>query len=97
MSNNRDDDDTVEIPTLRERVLAETQEPVDREDQLLGELNSLSAPERAWLDWFSSLSEADKKVVEICEEKGVSVTRANFEQMKAIVIDHYAKDSGLNE
>ena len=47
-------------------------------------LNSLSAPERAWLEWFYSLSEEDRKIVEICGEKGISVTPTNFEQMKVL-------------
>lgn len=97
MSNNCEDDDTVEIPNLREKVLADTQSAVDKDEQSLDDCSSLSAPERAWLGWFYSLSEEDKRVVEICGEKGVSVTGANFEQMKAIVRKHYAKDLGLSE
>ena len=46
---------------------------------------------------FTSLSEEDRKIVEICGEKGISVTPTNFEQMKVIVNDHEAKDSGSNE
>jgi len=90
MSNSSNDDDTVEIPSLREQVLAEVQETIDSDERSPDDLNSLSAPERAWLEWFYSLSEEDQKIVEICGEKGISVTPVNFEQMKAIVKEHYA-------
>jgi hypothetical protein len=73
------------------------EEHLDAGERLPDGLNSLSAPERAWLEWFYSLSEVDKNIVEICGEKGISVTPTNFEQMKVIVNDHEAKDSGLNE
>jgi len=95
MSDKKDRDDTVEIPGPSNTVLHE--EHLNEGERLTGGLNSLSASERAWLEWFYSLSEEDKKIVDICGEKGISATPANFEQMKVIVEDHEAKDSGLNE
>jgi len=50
-------------------------------------LNFLSPPERKWLRWFYSLSEEDKEIVELCGEKDVSVTPANFKQMKTNLIE----------
>ena len=98
MSDQSDDDDTVEIPNLRKRVLEENQKTLDEGEQLLDGLNTLSAPERAWLEWFYSLSEEGRNIVEICGERDISVTAANFDQMKAIVKAHYAKDwKGLTE
>jgi hypothetical protein len=94
MNGENGEDDTVEIPILREQVLAEKEKTVAENEQTPDELKALSRPERTWLKWFYSLSAEDKKVVEICGEKGVSVTRANFDQMKAIVKDHYTADSG---
>ena len=95
ISDKKDRDDTVEIPAPRNTVLHEKH--LNEGERLPDGLNSLSAPERAWLEWFYSLSEEDKKNVERCGEKGISVTPTNFEQMKVIVNDQEAKDSALNE
>jgi len=46
------------------------------------ELTYLSEPEREWLEWFYHLSNEDKKIVEDCGEKDVSVTPTNFDQLK---------------
>ena len=69
--------------TEREQ-LEQAEPPVsDNEgEQLPDGLNSLSAPERAWLEWFYSLSDVDRKIVERCGEKDISVTPANIDQMK---------------
>ena len=84
--NCRDDnDETVEVPTLNERVFADSEAETDEAGTLVDELQSLSEPERVWLQWFYSLSEEDRRIVELCGEKGVSVNASNFEQMKAIV------------
>ncbi|MGI9223697.1 MAG: hypothetical protein ACR2QX_04400 [Woeseiaceae bacterium] len=85
MSYSNNDDDTVEIPTLREQVLADDVEKTDGEPPPLDELNTLSAPEREWLVWFYSLSNDDKKVVETWAERGFSVNATNIEQIKQIV------------
>ena len=95
VSDKKDRDDTVEIPAPRNTVLHEKHLNVG--ERLPDELDSLSAPERAWLEWFYSLSEEDKKIVERCGEKGISVTPTNIKQMKVIVNDHEKKDAGLNE
>ena len=92
MSCSNDDDDTVEIPTLREQVLAEDVEKADAEQPSIDELSSLSAPEREWLTWFYSLSNEDKKVVDTCAARGISVNATNIEQMKKIVMIHRAPD-----
>ena len=83
-------DKTIEIPTLSERVFADADSDTDEAEQLLDELQSLSEPERVWLQWFYSLSHEDRRIVELCGEKGIAVNAANFEQMKAIVKDHEA-------
>lgn len=93
MSCSNNDDDTVEIPTLREQVLERESEIADEAEPSLDELSSLSAPEREWLMWFYSLSNEDKKVVETCAKRGVSVNATNIEQMKKIVRIHQAKGS----
>ena len=95
ISDNKDRDDTVEIPALRNTVVH--MKHLNESERIPDGLNSLSAPERAWLEWFYSLSEEDKKIVELCGEKGISVTPTNFEQMKVIVNEYEAKDSCLNE
>lgn len=85
MSDTTDRDDTVEIPVLSlvEPEGAE-EKPSDGEQPLLG-LNSLSAPEREWLEWFYSLSEDDQKIVDICGEKDITATPANFDELKKVV------------
>ena len=88
ISDKKDRDDTVEIPAPKITVLHE--EHLNKGERLPDGLNTLSAPERAWLEWFYSLSGEDKKIVEICGEKGISVTPTSFEQMKVIVNDHEA-------
>ena len=90
MCNNDDSDDTLEIPTLTERVLADSEAETEEAEELIAGLQSLSEPERVWLQWFYSLSDEDKRIVELCGEKGISVNAANFEQMKAIVKQHEA-------
>ena len=50
-------------------------------------LHFLSPPEREWLTWFYSLSEEDQMIVELCGEKDISVTPANFEQKKKGLIE----------
>ena len=91
------DDDTVEIPMLREQVPGENADEADeaetdKEHPSVDELSSLSTPEREWLTWFYALSDADKKVVETCAERGISVNATNLEQMKKIVRIHRAPD-----
>ena len=98
MSCSNDDDDTVEIPALREQVLGENaekagEEETDKGQPSLDELSSLSTPEREWLTWFYALSNEDKKVVETCAERGISVSATNLEQMKKIVRIHRVPDS----
>jgi hypothetical protein len=66
-------------------------------EQLPDGLDSLSAPERAWLEWFYSLSEEDKKIVEISGEKGISATPANLDEMKKIIMECDTDDSRLNQ
>jgi hypothetical protein len=91
MSDKKDRDDTVEIPVLGNTVSEEKQEKLDDGEQAPGDLNSLSTPERAWLEWFYSLSEEDQKIVERCGEYGISATPSNFDEMKEIVKKHDAE------
>ena len=95
-SDKKDGDDSVGIPAPGKTPLQEKQEQLNGREQLPDELNSLSAQERAWLGWFYSLSEQDKKIVEICGEKGISATPANFDRMKKIVKEHDADESCLH-
>jgi len=97
MNGNNDGDDTVEIPILREHEFANDQETADEGILSLDELNSLSAPERKWLVWFYALSNEDKKVVEICSGKGISVNATNIEQMKRIVSSYRGPDPDSGE
>ena len=55
-------------------------------------LTYLSAPEREWLEWFYHLSDEDKKIVEEYGEIEISVTSANFDQVKKVVADREAQD-----
>lgn len=55
-----------------------------KHEQCRAALNALSAPERAWLEWFYSLSGEDQEAVELCGEKYIAVTPDNFEDMKKI-------------
>lgn len=95
--SNEDDDITVEIPTLREQVLAEQQVPIDDENPPIDELSSLGAAERAWLEWFHSLSGEDKEIVQVCAGKGIAVNATNIEQMKKIVKRYEDADSGASD
>ena len=94
MSEQGDGDDTVEIPNLRRRVLTATEQAHAEGEKLLDDPDYVTARERAWIKWFNTLPENDKKVVRICTEKGVSVTPSNIDQLKAIVEDHYGDDWG---
>jgi hypothetical protein len=60
----------------------------------LDSLTYLSAPERAWLEWFYYLSDEDKRIVEKCGENDISVTADNLEQMREIAKDQAANSSG---
>ena len=95
MSDQSDDDDTVEIANLRKRVLSDTKQVLAEGEKLLDELSPLNASERVWFKWFNSLINEDRKVVEKCAERGVFVTPANVSQLKAIVTSQY-KNFGKN-
>ena len=56
------------------------------------ELTYLSTPEREWLEWFYHLSDEDKKIVEEYGEIDISLTSANFDQVKKVVTDQEAQD-----
>lgn len=88
MTCSDDNEETVEVPTLNERVFADSGAETDQAEPLIDDMQSLSEPERVWLQWFYSLSDEDQRIVELCGEKGVSVNASNFGQMKAIVIRH---------
>ena len=90
MNRTDDSDETADVPAFNDRVFAHSEAETDEAEHLIEELQSLSEPERVWLQWFYSLSEEDRRIVELCGEKGVSVNAANFEQMKAIV-KHYGE------
>lgn len=55
-------------------------------------LTYLSTPEREWLEWFYHLSDEDKKIVEEYGEIEISVTSANFDQVKKVVADREAQN-----
>ena len=95
MSNESDVDDTVKMPTLGSQEATETLNILTEGAKLLDEFNALNAGERAWVKWLNSLSEADMKIVDHCVERGILVTPANFDQVKAIVKAHYADDWGV--
>ncbi len=97
MSDKKGGDNTVMIPVLNQTVLDEKQENLDKGEQLLVGLDSLSNPERTWLEWFYLLSEDDKTFVELCGEKGTSVTPKNFDRLKEIVKKNGAEDPRLND
>jgi len=94
-SDKKDGDDTVDIPAPNSTVVVEKQENLNEGEQLPDGLNSLSAPERAWLEWFYSLSEEDQKIVEICGENDISVTPVNFDLMKKVVKERNANAKSL--
>jgi hypothetical protein len=71
-----------EYRQIERELLAKTGEP------LVDSLTYLSAPEREWLVWFYHLSDEDKKVVEECGERDITVTADNLEQMKRTVRKH---------
>lgn len=89
MTDDNDDTDTVEIPVLREQVLAASDYDTNNDELALDGLNTLTAQERVWLEWFYSLPDEDQQIVQVCGEKDLSVTPVNFEQMKALVIENY--------
>lgn len=85
MSDEPDAEDTVEIPNLREQVLARIdREKFDAEISTNGG-NSLSEPERLWLQWFYSLTREDQQIVEQCGDLGYSANADNFEYLKRIL------------
>jgi len=57
------------------------------EESMPDSLTYLSTPEREWLEWFYHLSDEDKKIVEEYGEIEISVTSANFDQVKKVVAD----------
>jgi len=97
MSDKKEGDDTVEISAPSETVLDEKQENLNKGELLLVGADSLSDSERTWLEWFFLLSEDEKKFVELCGEKGISVTLDNFDQMKKIAKENDEEDPRLND
>lgn len=97
MSDKKDGDGAVEIRRPSKPVQVEKLRLLNSVAQLLDGPNAYSAPERAWLKWFYSLSEDDQVIVELCGEQGISVMPGNFDQMKKLVKVHDAEDSGSHE
>jgi len=64
------------------------------EEPLPDELTYLGESERAWLEWFYHLSDDDKKLVEDCGEKDVSVTPTNFDQVRDMLEEQDAATWG---
>jgi hypothetical protein len=95
MSDNKDGDNTLKIPALNQTVLDEKPENLNKGELLLVGLDSLSDPERTWLEWYYLLSEDEKTFVELCGEKGISVTPENFDRLKKIAMEKDAEDPRL--
>jgi hypothetical protein len=87
MSDKMDRNATVEIPILSLVATQGAEERPKNGEQPLYGLNSLSAPEREWLEWFYSLSENDQKIVEFCGEKDITATSASFAALKKVVLE----------
>ena len=97
INDKKDGDNTLKIPALNQTLLDENQENLNKGEQLIVGLDSLSDPEVAWLEWFYLLSEDEKKFVELCGEKGISITPENFDQMKKIAKENDEEDPHLND
>ena len=97
MSGKKDGDGAVATRGLSKPVRVEKLRVLNSVAQSLDGLNAYSARERAWLKWFFSLSEGDKKIVEICGEQDILVIPTNFDQMRKLVREHDAEDSGSHE
>ena len=62
------------------------------EESLPDSLTYLNAAEQEWLEWFYHLSDEDKKIVEECGEKDISVTSDNLDEMKQNLEEQETKD-----
>jgi len=71
----------------------ETLSDINEGEQLLDEPTYLSTQEREWLEWFYYLSDDDKKIVEECGEKDITVTSDNFDEMKLALEKQETNDS----
>lgn len=65
---------------------------VDAGEQLPDEPAYLNASEREWLEWFYHLSDEDKRIVEECGEKDISVTSDNLDEMKQTLEEQETKE-----
>jgi hypothetical protein len=92
MCDNENEDYTVEILPIGGPVLVKKLKKPDRDERLLDGMEAYSGQEYAWLKWFYSLSYEDRKIVQVCGERGVTVIEANFHEMKKITMELDAWD-----
>ena len=66
---------------LAEAVLEETEEILQESESLMWELNNLSVEENSSMEWFLSLPEYQKRIVEECRKAGIDVNAENLQSV----------------
>ena len=68
-----------ELESLANQVLSDTDDLLEELDSQQNQLDKLSPEELAWAEWFHTLSETRKKVVEMGAANGVAVNAGNID------------------
>lgn len=64
-----------------DKMMEETEVLLRESDETLSQLAELSPEELRLLEWFTTLPEGHKRVVEACQKIGIPVTPENFDSI----------------
>ena len=78
---NTNNSNSTDIQSLVKASLDESDKILAEFDDSFAQIQDLSEEELAWTDWFMSLPEEHKKLVEISGYKGIKVTPDNFDSV----------------
>ena len=56
-------------------------------DDLAAQMAAQSPEDKAWMEWFSSLSERQKNMIEQCSGMGIFVTKDNIDQVEDNLVE----------
>lgn len=76
-----------ELNSLTDQILSETDDLLEELDSHQKQLEKLSPAELAWAEWFHSLPESRKKVVEMAAANGVAVNADNIDLVIKMLLE----------
>lgn len=80
-SRNKDNNEIKDLLAQADTMIAEGNVLLEDTDSLLKQLSELSDEEVQYVNWFQSLPEEHKQIVELCGQKGINVNKDNFQEI----------------